>query len=125
MSTHICCGRVHSGGYGIGHTCGKTAKFERDGKWYCGTHDPVAQKAKSEARPAAYREEWRIKDEARTSNAKAQAETLRRAGCFDDLLEALQFYSNAEVYKPDSVGRTTDLTFVARAAIAKATGGAA
>lgn len=38
-----------------------------------------------------------------------------------ELLAALQFYANPEVYKPDSVGRTPDLTWVAKAAIAKAT----
>lgn len=41
-----------------------------------------------------------------------------------ELLEALKFYANPEVYKPDSTGRVGDLTFVARAAIVKA-GGAA
>ena len=28
--------------------CGKTAKYERDGKWYCGTHDPVAKQARDD-----------------------------------------------------------------------------
>ncbi len=30
---------------------------------------------------------------------------------------ALEFYANPEVYKPDSVGRRDDITFVARNAI--------
>ena len=28
--------------------CGKTAKYERDGKWYCSTHDPVAKQARDD-----------------------------------------------------------------------------
>ena len=36
-----------------------------------------------------------------------------------ELAEALEFYANEEVYKPDSVGRRMDITFVARAALAK------
>lgn len=30
--------------------CGNTVKVERDGKWYCGVHDPVAKKARDEKR---------------------------------------------------------------------------
>ena len=38
--------------------CGKTAKFERDGKFYCGTHDPVAREAKQNATRAKWHAEW-------------------------------------------------------------------
>ena len=44
-----------------------------------------------------------------------------------DLLEALQFYANSEIYKPHPHGPAfddRDLSFRARAAIAKATGAA-
>lgn len=41
----------------------------------------------------------------------------------DQLLAALKFYANPEVYKPDSVGRTPDITHVAREAIASAGSG--
>lgn len=37
----------------------------------------------------------------------------------DDLLAALDFYTNPNVYEPDALGRRDDITFVARAAIAK------
>jgi hypothetical protein len=40
----------------------------------------------------------------------------------DQLREALKFYANPEVYKPDSTGRVGDLTFSARAALAAAGG---
>lgn len=36
-----CCKQVHDGpGYVGFHQCFHEAKVERDGKWYCGVHDP-------------------------------------------------------------------------------------
>ena len=57
---------------------------------------------------------WLMADAAIAANARLIAAA-------PDLLAALQFYANPEVYKPDSVGRTPDLTWVALEAIAKAT----
>lgn len=37
------------------HNCTRKAKVMRDGKGYCTTHDPVAQKAKSDASYAEFR----------------------------------------------------------------------
>jgi hypothetical protein len=34
------------------------------------------------------------------------------------VIEALEFYANPEVYKPDSTGRVDDVTYVAAAALA-------
>lgn len=64
---HTCCGSVYSLGFGF--PCGKTAKFERDGKHYCGIHDPVACKAKDDAKRAKRNAKW---------NAKWNAETKAR-----------------------------------------------
>lgn len=36
--------------------CGKNAKFERNGKWYCGYHDPVKVKARRDQRDARRRQ---------------------------------------------------------------------
>jgi uncharacterized Zn finger protein (UPF0148 family) len=40
------------------HPCRKAAKVERDGKLYCGTHDPVAAKARDEKTRARWQEKW-------------------------------------------------------------------
>jgi hypothetical protein len=45
-----CCASVWPSGGLRGHPCGRTAKVERDGKWYCGIHDPVAQAKRNVAR---------------------------------------------------------------------------
>lgn len=47
--------------------------------------------------------------------AQLEAMTQQR----DELLAALAFYANDEVYKSDSIGRPIDIAYVARAAIAK------
>lgn len=38
-------------------SCGKTGKTERDGKFYCGRHDPVRRKEKEDARSAKFETE--------------------------------------------------------------------
>lgn len=60
----------------------------------------------------------------RLPNVAANARLIASA---PDLLEALQFYANSEIYKPHPHGPAfddRDLSFRARAAIAKATGAA-
>lgn len=46
IKKHQCCKRVYS----------NNTWHERDGKWYCGIHDPVKIKAKDDARQAEERE---------------------------------------------------------------------
>lgn len=84
-----CCVRVHSGGYVRGHQCGKAAKVIRDGKPYCGIHDPVAVRARKDKRNAEWKERWDAEAAARAQAEAARAERDRRAACFDDLLAAL------------------------------------
>ena len=86
---HTCCKRVYSGSF-TGHICGRGAKYENDGKWYCKTHDPVSVKEKNDIREA----EWRAEREARQRNRDA-AETARKtlqdkAEMFDHLLATLK-----------------------------------
>ncbi len=61
-----CCKRIFGNGASYrGSPCGKPGKFECEGSWYCGVHDPVRlqaihektyakYKAKSQARDAAW-----------------------------------------------------------------------
>lgn len=55
-----CCGQIRRGsGYHIRHVqCEKTGKIERDGKWYCGTHDPVKRAEKRAAIQAKWQGDW-------------------------------------------------------------------
>lgn len=49
-AAHTCCESVREPGtWPRFHSCGRTAKVEVDGKWYCGIHDPVKRKAKRKA----------------------------------------------------------------------------
>lgn len=45
------------------HQCTRRAKIERDGKSYCGLHDPVVVAAKDKARKAKRHAEWKQKQE--------------------------------------------------------------
>jgi uncharacterized Zn finger protein (UPF0148 family) len=49
------------------YPCGRTAKAEKDGKHYCGIHDPAkvdAKRAEREARYAEQKNEWRLQSAA-------------------------------------------------------------
>ncbi len=38
--------------------CRNNAKFQRGGKWFCGTHDPGEQKRRAQAASKRWHEEW-------------------------------------------------------------------
>jgi hypothetical protein len=103
-----------------GYMCGRNAKQEHEGRWYCGTHYPPTVEAKRAARQAAWQKEYDERNAAHKAQRLQQAEHARRSECFDDLLAALQllvrhigvteFAQDAEPYN------------TVRAAINKATG---
>ena len=108
---HTCCKPMRSGpGYFASYApCGKTAKFERKGEWFCGTHDPDRLAAKRAETSAKWTAEW-------AENAKR--DRLNRAA--PDLLRSLKdLLCIAE--DEGIVGDNTTLV-AARAAIVKAEG---
>ena len=69
------------------HACGKTAKVQRDGKWYCGIHDPekVAERRKKQddkwhAGMKAAREERRRREAEQNYCANLTTEYLETHG---------------------------------------------
>ena len=59
---HTCCATVRGDKIGWRYSysaCGKTAKVERDGKWYCAIHDPQRRKNKEAERRAAWEANWK------------------------------------------------------------------
>ncbi len=55
MGVNVCCGRC-SDRFTF-FNCGKPAKIERDGKWYCGIHDPEKRRLKIQAQDAKWQAE--------------------------------------------------------------------
>ena len=106
--TPKCCGKV-LGTFGI-YICSKSGKFTRDGKHYCGMHDPVRIAEKNAERAA----KWKAESEQNRLAHEARKEQVRRAECFPDLLDALKMCWDLGI----------DNTCVpkVRAAIKKATG---
>ena len=108
--TPKCCGKV-LGTFGI-YICSKSGKFTRNGKHYCGMHDPVRIAEKNAERAA----KWKAESEQNRLAHEARKEQVRRAECFPDLLEAciaLQMEARAQ-----NCG-----LMIADEAITKATGG--
>jgi hypothetical protein len=86
-----CCTKVYGPGYFRGRCCGKTAKIERNGEWYCGTHDPVRVEERRKERREAGHARWDAEQAARKAKEAAAAEQKRRSDCYDDLLAALEW----------------------------------
>ena len=92
---HKCCGTVLPAGAYRTHPCHNGAKIQRDGKWYCGTHDPVAIKEKRDKKNAEHNAKWEADQKLRAEAAAKRNEQERRAACFPDLLEALIWHRDA------------------------------
>ena len=59
---HACCAEVWRGTEWRPRkeACGCKASFERDGKWYCKRHDPVAKAEKQEEKQRVANAEWAV-----------------------------------------------------------------
>jgi len=88
MNAKKCSKRI-SGGF-HSYQCSKSGKIERDGRWYCGTHDPVRIKEKREESARKWREMFRAQRSASEQREKDEAEQKRRADLFPELLEQLE-----------------------------------
>ena len=119
MAEKFCCERIgHGRGWQRRYVpCGRGAKFERDGKFYCGTHDPLARKSKADARLADFHAKMDAEDKRRRIEVAAPA----LLAALKALIEPYNGFS-----APDVQRRTDPATFplimAARAAVAKAEG---
>lgn len=76
MEKHRCQKMIYGGSF-HGRSCAKTAKFEHEGKWYCGLHHPPAVKAKRIARDRKWHEKWERQNRA-SENRKNISEAEHR-----------------------------------------------
>lgn len=103
---HTCCASVRVGDLYRWRPCGAAAKVERDGKHYCGRHDPVALDAKSKASKEKHNAELEAARAHRDAQVRQAAEHMRRSALFDDLLTALR-EAKANAGKPERVYQIT------------------
>lgn len=68
-----CVARVYSGSSFGGHSCQRPSKVERNGKWYCGIHDPEYVAAKRATQEELWRAKWAIKDAAHKAVGERKA----------------------------------------------------
>ena len=84
MSEHKCEGKVWC------HTkylhCGKTARYEHEGRWYCKRHHPPTVQAKLDARNKKFEEDWKSRLQAAKEANEARAEMQRKAAAYDGLI---------------------------------------
>ena len=71
MESHTCEKRIFSTYTRSSCKCGKNAKVERNGKWYCGIHDPIKIKERDDNKMVEYKERVQIrKNERRRQTAE-------------------------------------------------------
>lgn len=104
MSEHKCAGKVWDHMFYV--KCGKTARYEHKGQWYCKTHHPPTVQEKLDARNKKWREDWEAKEQAMRKYDEARAEMERRAAAYDGLvaqrdalLEALKRVTTAQGFR--------------------------
>ena len=68
------------------HLCGKTARYEHEGKWYCKTHHPPTRKAYEDARNEKWQAKWDAQEQASREADKARAEMQRKSAAYDGLV---------------------------------------
>jgi hypothetical protein len=85
---HTCRAKVWHG-Y-ASYSCGKKAKHEHEGHWYCKTHHPPTVEAKYKARENRFQQEWAAKRERDALEAAQKAEQQRRATLYPDLIQAMR-----------------------------------
>jgi hypothetical protein len=81
---HGCCAIVYDGAWPF--KCSKVGAYEHEGKHYCKVHHPLTIAEKDAAR----RERWSAECAARKKANAEQAEQMRRADCYPELLAALR-----------------------------------
>lgn len=97
---HQCCKRVHSpGGSFVGHPCPNTGKFEVEGNWYCGVHNPITVAAKQAARSAKSQAKW---DAANKEYRQKKEAKIRLQLATKGLLAVCQQLREWEDEKPNS-----------------------
>ncbi len=85
---HRCSGKVWNGSWRT--QCGKNAKYEHNGLYYCKSHHPPSVAERDAERTRLSELKWAAQCSANDKRAKEQAEQKRRADMYDDLLEALK-----------------------------------
>ena len=81
-----CCGGIWDGVSSCSYPCGNKGKVQRDGKWYCGTHDPqkvVARRLKNEAK-------WQTETQVVRDAYEAARIRGKQADAFPELVAALR-----------------------------------
>lgn len=101
-----CCATVYGSGYGPGYACQKRATVERGGRKYCGTHDPVAKRARQSKRNAERDEHYaQIRD---AHEKRERIEKAERA-----LIDAMLAYSGPLAF-PAPIDEARDTLIAAK-----------
>lgn len=87
MTEHKCVKVMWGGVAAV--SCGRSGKYEHEGKWYCKQHHPPTLKAKDEARREKWRQEVEDRRNADEARMKLERELELKAAAYDRLVEWL------------------------------------
>lgn len=105
---NVCCGVIFERGYAW--ECGKNAKYERDGKHYCGVHDPVAVAARRQKSFDKHKAEWDARAAMRRDQRDKQKNIEQEAARYRWLLKnhGLRLADIFHAAMPDEVSDCID-----------------
>lgn len=85
-----CCEQIYNGTFRYSQ-CSRNGTIQRNGKWYCRQHDPVARQEARDSRHAKWAADLQLKrQEVETAIKQKQAWNLLKERFPDDPLEGLK-----------------------------------
>ena len=88
MNEATCCANIYEKGVWRSHPCGRKAKVERNGMWYCGIHDPVSREKRRERNHEEWKRNWDRQERERKAR-EAAMDAIDRIAHADDVELAL------------------------------------
>ena len=93
MEKNKCAGLVYRPEIRTSFPCSYNGKVQRNGKHYCGIHDPVAIAAKDKARLEEWEKEWAESDAESEINKTLSPDTARELiEAADTVIASIDFY---------------------------------
>ena len=118
MDEHRCQEHIFDGGGRYRHQCTYKGKVERDGKWYCGIHDPVARAERDKRQREKRHRQWQEMNALADEREAQHYENERKLAAFPALVEALESII-AECPDPQT-GYALAVVSIAQVALTKA-----
>lgn len=116
---HQCQKHIYDGGSFRGYSCSRKGKVERNGRWYCNQHDPVAVAERDKRKNEEWERQWEEKKVRRAEQEAQRIDNERKLAAFPALVEACNLALGEAPWCPLGEDVKAKLKAALRAALAK------